>query len=429
MSADKAMNMREKVESLQNRLSCAAKQSLDRKFGALYDKLYREDVLWEAWRRVRKNDGAAGVDKQDFEYVEKEIGVEKFLAELGKEIHDYTYRPRPVLRCWIEKPGKAEKRPLGIPVIRDRVAQMCAKLVLEPIFEANFMNNSHGFRPGLSAHTALTMVRKALTFECKTEIIDADIKGCYNNIRHDILLRLVQKRVSDLRVIRLIRAWLKAGVMEEGQYHEADDTGTPQGGVLSPLLANIYLHCFDKMFTQSGIYGTLVRYADDFVIAMRGNSRRALRLIRAMLRRLGLELHPEKTRIVSARKGFDFLGAHIRLREVRKQKSRLKYSARLWPSDKSMGRIREKVRDVIGRRFSVSLEEIVKELNPVIRGWNNYHQYRTGISPEAKRFRQLNRFVQERIRIFLKRKYSDESRGWWRVPGGLYTQIGLVRFG
>jgi len=429
MSAQKAMNMRTTVESLQNRLSCAAKQSLDRKFGALYDKLYREDVLGEAWRRVRKNDGAAGVDKQDFEYIEKEIGIERFLAELGKELHDYTYRPKPVLRCWIEKPGKAEKRPLGIPVIRDRVAQMCAKLVLEPIFEANFMRNSHGFRPGLSAHTALTMVRRALTFERKTEIIDADIKGCYNNIRHDILLRLVQKRISDPRVIRLIRAWLQAGVMEEGQYHEADDIGTPQGGVLSPLLANVYLHCFDKMFAQSGIYGTLVRYADDFVVALRGNSRRALRLIREMLRRLGLELHAEKTRIVSARKGFDFLGAHIRLCAVRKKASRLSYSARLWPSDKSMVRIKQKIRDKIGRRFSLTLEEVVKELNPVIRGWNNYHQYKTGITPEAKRFRELNRFVRERIRIFLKRKYSDESRSWWRVPGGLYTQVGLVKFG
>jgi group II intron reverse transcriptase/maturase len=423
------MNMRKKVESLQHRLSCAAKQSLDRKFGALYDKFYREDVLWEAWRRVRKNHGAAGVDEQDFEDIEHEIGVEKFLADLGRELHDYSYRPKPVLRCWIEKPGKAEKRPLGIPVIRDRVAQMCAKLVLEPIFETNFMQNSHGFRAGLSAHTALTMVRRALTFERKTEIIDADIKGCYSNIRHDILLRLVQRRISDPRVSRLIRAWLEAGVMEEGRYEEADDTGTPQGGVLSPLLANIYLHCFDRMFAQSGIYGTLVRYADDFVVALRGNSRRALRLIRQMLRRLGLELHREKTRIVSARKGFDFLGAHIRLCPVRKKGSRLSYSARLWPSDKSMARIRQKVHGTIGRRFSLSLEEIVRELNPVIRGWNNYHQYKTGITPEAKRFRQLNRYVRERIRIFLKRKYSDRSRGWWRVPDSLYTTVGLVQFG
>jgi group II intron reverse transcriptase/maturase len=429
MSAQKAMNMRKSVESLQHRLSCAAKQSLERRFGALYDKFYREDVLWEAWRRVRANKGAPGVDEQDFAFIESEIGVERFLAELGRELHDYTYRPCPVLRCWIDKPGKAEKRPLGIPIIRDRVAQMCVKLVLEPIFEANFMKNSHGYRPGLSQHTALTMLRRALTFEGKTMVIDADIRGCFNNIRHDILIRLVQKRVSDPRVIKLIRAWLKAGVMEDGQYQEPGDTGTPQGGVLSPLLTNIYLHCFDMMLAQSGIYGTLVRYADDLVVVLRGDVRRALRQIRAMLRRLGLELHPEKTRIVSARKGFDFLGARLRLSRVRKAGSRLRYSCRLWPSDKSMQRIREGIRTLIGRRFSLSLEEIVEELNPLIRGWNNYHQYRTGISPEQKRFRSLNWFVRERIRIFLKRKYSDRSRGGWRVPSGLTMRLGLAQFG
>jgi group II intron reverse transcriptase/maturase len=429
MSAATAMNMRKRVESLQHRLSCAAKQSLDRKFGALYDKFYREDVLWEAWRRVRSNHGAPGVDRQDFEYIENEIGVAEFLADLGKELHDCTYRPKPVLRCWIEKEGTTAKRPLGIPIIRDRVAQMCAKLVLEPIFETNFMKNSHGFRRGLSQHTALTMVRRALTFERKTMIIDADITGCFSNIHHNILIRLLRKRISDPRVIKLIRGWLKAGVMEDGRYEEATDIGTPQGGVISPLLMNVYLHSFDKMFSLSGIYGTLVRFADDFVVALRGDVRRALRLIRKMLRRLGLRLHPEKTRIVSARKGFNFLSAHIRLREVSKQNSKMTYSARLWPSDKAIRRIKQKIRELIGRRFSLSLEEIVSELNPVIRGWNNYHQYRTGITPEVKRFRRLNRFVRERIRIFLKRKYSDRSRGWWRVPVGLYEHIGLVRFG
>ena len=257
--------MRSKVRALQIKLFHAAKQSLDRKFGSLYDKIYREDVLLEAWKRVKANRGAPGIDRQDFEYIEDKIGLEKFLTKIHEDLKVKQYRPEPVLRCWIEKPGKAEKRPLGIPIIRDRVVQMAAKLVLEPIFEPNFLKCSYGFRPKRSAHDAVATIARTITFKRQTVVIDADIKGYFDNIRHNVLLNLLRKRISDPRVIKLIKGWLKAGVREEGKYIEAGGSGTPQGGVISPLLSNIYLHSFDKMFQQSGIPGTLVRYADDCV--------------------------------------------------------------------------------------------------------------------------------------------------------------------
>ena len=426
MSAQNAINVRNKVQALQNKLSCVAKQSLDRKFGALYDKVYRKDVLMVAWQLVRKNKGAPGVDEQDFEYIEEEIGVAGFIEELHEELKEYTYRSTPALRCWIDKPGKPEKRPLGIPIIKDRVAQMAAKLIMEPIFETNFLDCSHGFRPKRSQHTAIEQIRCALTFDNMTQVIDADIKGCFNNINHSILIKLIKKRISDPHMIRLIKGWLKAGVMDAGVYVETVDIGTPQGGVISPLLSNIYLHSFDKMFEQSGIQGMLVRFADDFVILLKDNAKRVLGVIRALLKRLGLELHSGKTRIVKARKGFDFLSAHFRVTPVSKRGSWLKESCKLWPSNEA---IKQKIRDRIGRRYSLSLEEMIQELNPTIRGWNNYHQYKIFIQVEQKRFDFLNYFVLNRLRIFLKRKYSDSSMELRRVSDNLPVKLGLCQFG
>jgi len=426
MSAPKAMNMRNLVRVLQKALYRAAKQSLGRKFGALYDKVYREDVVWAAWKQVRANDGAPGVDRQSFEYIEEVIGVEAFLAELTEELREQRYRPQAVRRCWIEKPGKPEKRPLGIPVIRDRVVQAAVKIVIEPIFEANFLPCSNGFRPRRNQHLAIRQILKAITFDKQTVVIDADIKGCYDNIRHDLLLNLVQRRISDQRIVKLIRGWLKAGVMDEGVQIPSGEMGTPQGGVISPLLANIYLHSFDKMFRIAKIPGTLVRFADDIVILLWRNGEQVLEKVRGMLARLGLTLHPEKTRVVAAGEGFDFLGVHFRLRPVRKQRARVKFSCRIWPSDDAVARFKQKVRGKIGRRYGTSLEELVQDLNPILRGWNTYH---TTVQPERKRFSKLNSFVRERVRIFLRRKYNDQSRGAWRVHGNLLVRLGLFQLG
>jgi len=426
MSAEKAMHMRTKVRGLQDTLSRAAKQSLGRRFGALYDKVYREDVLWVAWKQVRANDGAPGVDRQSFEHIEQVIGVEVFLAELREELREQRYRPKAVRRCWIEKPGKPEKRPLGIPVIRDRVVQAAVKIVIEPIFEANFLPCSNGFRPGRSTHVAIGQVQRAITFGKQTVVIDADIKGCYENIRHDILMNLVQRRISDQRVLKLIRGWLKVGVMDGGVLSPSGEKGTPQGGVISPLLANIYLHSFDKMFQIAKIPGTLVRYADDLVILLWRNGKQVLEKVRAMLGRLGLALHPEKTRVVRAEEGFDFLGVHFRLCPVRKRNPKVRFSCRLWPADRSVQRIKQRVREVIGRRYGTPLEQVIREVNPVLRGWNTYH---TTVQPERKRFVKLNDFVRERFRIFLKRKHNDQSRGAWRVHGNVLVRLGLFQLG
>lgn len=417
-----------KVRTLQCKLSCAAKQSSNRKFGALYDKIYRMDVLMVSWNLVRKNHGVPGVDRQDFEHIEEKIGVGNFLMELQNELRTQTYNPQPVMRCWIDKPGKAEKRPLGIPVIKDRVAQMAAKIVIEPIFETNFLPSSHGFRPNKSCHTAINEIQRLVNFQGYKEVIDADIVGCFNNINHTKLLRLMENRISDKRVLRLIQGWLKSGVMENGVYFEPDEMGTPQGGVISPLLSNIYLHSFDKMFAISGIQGVLIRYADDFVVLVKNNAERALKLLKEMLKRLDLQMHPEKTRIVNVKDGFDFLGIHFRTKEQTKKKSRYKTVCALWPSQRSMKRIKQKIKDKIGRRYFLSLEELIKELNPIIRGWNNY-QTRSQKHPEPVWFSKLNWFVKERIRIFLKRKYEDPCRGFKRVENNRAVKCGLLQFG
>jgi RNA-directed DNA polymerase len=418
--------MRNNVKDLQDTLSRAAKQSLDRRFGALYDKIYRSDVLWEAWLRVKKNKGAPGVDEQTIEYIEQTRGVVPFLQELQEELRTQRYEPEPVLRQWIPKPGSTDKRPLGIPVVKDRVAQTAAKLVLEPIFEANFLQFSYGFRPGRSAHDAIDKIRRSITFERQYLVIDADITKYFDSIRKSLLMELVERRVNDPRVIQLLWKWLNAGVMDDGQYFKADEFGTPQGSVISPLLANIYLHSFDKMFQVSGIPGTLVRYADDFVILLRGRGNAVLDWVRRKLALLGLTLHPEKTRIVHAKEGFDFLGVHFRLRPVKKPGSKLKYSCRRWPSNRSMQRVKARIKTVIGRRYSLSLEEMIRELNPTIRGWNTYH---TRVQADQKRFRYLNWCVRDRIRMFLKRKYDDPSRGTRRVSDNVLIRLGLSQFG
>ena len=419
-----AINLLETVQALQETLSLAAKQSLDRRFGALYDKVYRDDVLWQAWRLVRNKGGGPGIDGETIEYIENEIGVTAFLRKLRDELKNETYRPQPVKRVWIEKPGQKDaRRPLGIPIVKDRVCQTAVRLVIEPIFETNFLDCSHGFRPGRKPHDAIRVIDRSITFEGYREVVDADLKGYFDSIPQDLLLELVSRRISDRRVLSLIKAWLKCGVMEEGTVRRSI-TGTPQGGCISPLLSNVYLHAFDKMWQLWGPKGTkLVRFADDFVILCRHSGHQVLQRVREFLSRLRLTLNEEKTHVVRVDRGFDFLGMTFCYAATSSQATRLKYNCYRWPRRKAVQSLKEKIRTKIGRRYHLSLQAVIREINPILRGWHNYFRVGHG----EKIFRRLDRFVMNRLRIFVKRKHNNPNRGVRNVSGDLYDRLGLFR--
>ena len=413
----------DKVRQLQRQLYVAAKRSSGRRFHALFDRIHRSDVLWEAWRRVRRNKGSAGVDKQTLVEVES-YGVDRFVEEIASELRAGEYRPRAVLRRYIPK-ADGKRRPLGIPTVRDRVVQMAATLVLEPIFEADFLPCSYGFRPKRGATGALETIRKLGATTGTNHVLDADIQDYFGSIDHEKLLKLVSRRVSDRRVLKLLRQWLGAGVMEDGG-EVALLSGAPQGGVISPLLSNIYLHVLDTVWTkQCAHLGTLIRYADDFVVLCgTGKScEEAESRVKKILNRLGLELHPEKTRRVDlswGHEGFDFLGCHLRKRlsgRIWEKEGRRAYFLQRWPSQRSMKRVRARVKERTGRhRFGVKdVRDIIDGLNPVLRGWGNY--FRTGNA--AQKFIQVDTYVWQRLRRFMVKRRgrnlgAGEAQGWDR---------------
>jgi group II intron reverse transcriptase/maturase len=421
------------VRYLQRRLWAAAKRSPGRRFHALMDRIWRDDVLWEAWRRVRRNRGSAGVDRQTLAEIEQH-GAERLVHELGAALRNGRYRPQPVLRRYIPK-ANGRQRPLGIPTVRDRVAQMAAKLVLEPIFEADFRRSSYGFRPKRSATQALEVLRVQAA-RGGNHVLDADIRDYFGSLDQTKLMRLIEQRISDRRVLKLLRLWLAAGVLEAGQW-SATLVGTPQGGVISPLLANIYLHVLDRIWEDRYAHlGTLVRYADDFVVMCRTPAavEAARERVGAVLTRLGLELHAEKTRVVDlsgGRGGFDFLGCHLRKRlsgPLWERTGRRVYFLQRWPSQRAMRQVRTRLRALTPRRrCHEDLRRIIAEINSVVRGWGQY--FRTGNA--AIRFVQLDRYVAERLRgLLLKRYGSGLPAGWaerWRRP--FFEALGLCRLG
>ena len=392
-----------------------------------------------AWNRVKRNKGAAGVDKQTIDSI-RALGEESFLDGLSKVLRAGRYRPQAVRRHWIPKPN-GEQRPLGIPTVRDRVVQTAAKLILEPIFEADFKDCSYGFRPGRSATQALEALRLRGSGGKGNHVFDADIRDFFGSLDREILMNRVMLRVSDRRMLALIRMWLDAGVMEEGREIKLL-SGTPQGGVISPLLSNIYLAFLDERWTrQCSELGTLVRYADDFVVMCntRKDVEEAERRVKLIFKRLKLELHPDKTRkleLSGGKQGFDFLGHHLRKRmsgKIWENERKRVYFLQRWPSTKSMKKVRQRVKELTPPSVCHrDLSETIAKINPVIRGWGNY--FATGNA--AGKFTVVDSYVWMRLRKLARKRKGRNLRAGemdrWTSQAfyklGLHHLHGTIRY-
>lgn len=415
---DKVPITTDKVQELRKKLYLKAKSQANFRFYALYDRVYRMDVLKKAWQKVRANQGSSGIDGKTIKDIEAE-GVDEFLKTIQQELRTKEYSPQPAKRVYIPKPD-GRQRPLSIPTIKDRVVQMALKLIIEPIFEADFEDNSYGYRPQRSAQEAAKEIRKFLNYGL-TKVIDADLEDCFGSIPHRELLDMIAKRIVDGKVLALIKLFLKAGVMEQGKI-EKGETGTPQGGVISPLLANIYLDQIDKGWKPLNRFARLIRYADDLVILTKYNAEKLFPKLQYLTARMKLRLNPKKTRIVNAEEeSFDFLGFSFIKAPNRVKTKKVAY---YWPSQKAEGAIKEKVRKITNPARPIKVGQVIKELNPVIRGWVNYFK----IANSSKKFGKIRWYTANKVRKFMRRRRGKAGYGYKEYPDDyLYNRLGLYR--
>lgn len=413
---DNGLTTTDKAQELQRKLYQKAKSNANFRFYALYDKVYRTDVLRKSWERVKGNKGASGIDGQTFGDIEQ-IGVEKFLEGIQQELKAKTYRPQPARRVYISKPD-GTKRPLSIPTIKDRVVQAALKLIIEPIFEADFEDCSYGFRPNRSSQQAALEVRKLLNYGYK-EVIETDIEDCFGSIPHRELLNMVAKRIVDGNILWLIKLLLKSGVMEDKDKW-TDNKGTPQGGVISPLLANIYLNNIDKGWKPLSNSARLIRYADDLVIMTKYRTKQTIAKLEEIVTSLQLRLKQSKTRILNAEyEPFDFLGFTF-IKALNRPKD--KRTAYFYPSHKAENAIKRRIRQIVDYGRPIKVEQLVKELTPVLRGWVNYFR----IANSSRKFGKIRFYTAQRIRKFMRRHRGKAGYGYKQYPDiYLYQKIGL----
>jgi group II intron reverse transcriptase/maturase len=381
------------------------------------------DVLWAAWQKVRANKGSSGIDKMTVAEIET-TGAGGYIKAIHEELKAKQYRPQPLRRVWIPK-SNGRQRPLGIPTVKDRIVQQAVRMVIEPIFEAHFEECSYGFRPGRGCQQAAKEVVKYLNWGL-THVVEADIVNCFGNIPQQRLMKAVALRIADGAVLKLIRQWLSSGVMENGQYHETT-MGTPQGGVISPLLANIYMDALDQVWKRRNMpdrdvtNAHLVRYADDMVVLTDLRPENPMKLLERVLGKLGLEMHPEKTRILNAKtEDFDFLGYNFR---QRKNPKTGKWFCLMQPSQKAQNNLREKIRKVTAPSGKEKTGVVVRErVNPILRGWINY--FRIGNSGRV--FNKIRHFAAARMRRFIRRRQGRHGYGWKTITSEiLYGKLGL----
>jgi RNA-directed DNA polymerase len=420
----------DKIRELQRKLYRKAKQEPNYRFYLLYDKVYRRDILSHAYRLVKANKGVCGVDGLTFESIEeREGGAERYLEQIAEELKGESYKPMPVRRVYIPKPD-GKQRPLGILTIKDRVVQTAVKLVIEPIFEADFEENSYGFRPKRNAHQAMDDVSLQLRMG-KTQVIDADISKYFDTIPHDRLLGLVAKRIVDKNILRLIKLWLKAPVVEEGRdgkkKTEGNPKGTPQGGVISPLLANIYLHVLDRVWkvkkVEERFKARMIRYADDVVVLCQGNAEKVLKGIKTVLKDLELNLNEEKTRVIDAKsERFNFLGFTV---EVKRNPRTGKRFPLITPSREAMVEVKAAIKALTCRKnLRFPKEVVIRKLNEQVRGWVGYFYYGNC----SRDLTKLNNYLDERVRIYLRRKHAKKSKGYKEYPYRyLYDNLRLYK--